>query len=63
MEWLLIAGAILALGVGIWIGLGAPGWPHKPAAPGSRRRLQKRPINPVAWGRRDQDRSPRRRRR
>jgi hypothetical protein len=49
MTWLLIVGAVLALGLGIWIGLGAPGWPYAPEPRG--RRLEKRNINPVAWGR------------
>ena len=48
-EFLLIAGAVLALALGIWIGLGAPGWPVPPE-PRSRR-LEKRNINPVTWGR------------
>jgi hypothetical protein len=41
--------AILVFSLGIWIGVGAPGWPHKPE--GGRRHTQKRPLNPVAWGR------------
>lgn len=41
--------SILVFVVGIWIGVGAPGWPHKPD--GTRPRLTKRPINPIAWGR------------
>ncbi|HEX6068647.1 MAG TPA: hypothetical protein VFZ18_02455 [Longimicrobiaceae bacterium] len=49
MTWLLIGGAVIALGMGIWIGLGAPGWPYKPEA--SPHRLKQRSINPVAWGR------------
>lgn len=48
-EILLIVGAVLALALGIWIGLGAPGWPVPPE-PRSRR-LEKRNINPVMWGR------------
>jgi hypothetical protein len=47
--FLLIAGAVLALALGIWIGLGAPGWPVPPEA--RSRRLERRSINPVAWGR------------
>ncbi len=43
------AGAILALAVGIWIGIGAPGWPVPPTY--ERGRLEKREINPIAWGR------------
>jgi hypothetical protein len=49
LAFLLIAGMVLALALGIWIGLGAPGWPWPPE-PRSRR-LQKRDINPIAWGR------------
>jgi hypothetical protein len=40
--------AIAVFGVGVWIGVGAPGWPYKAEA---RRSLEKRPINPIAWGR------------
>jgi hypothetical protein len=60
-AFLLIAGAVLALALGIWIGLGAPGWPIPPE--GRSRRLEKRNINPVAWGRgaRRDRLSPRRR--
>lgn len=46
---LMIAGAVVALLVGVWIGLGAPGWPTPPEA--RSRRLEKRSINPIAWGR------------
>lgn len=49
LTFLLIGGAVLALVLGIWIGLGAPGWPFAPE-PHSRR-LQQRSINPIAWGR------------
>lgn len=49
IDILLIAGMVLALGIGIYIGLGAPGWPVPPEA--RSRRLEKRNINPVAWGR------------
>ncbi len=45
----MIAGAVLVLILGIWIGIGAPGWPHKPVY--RRRHTQKRPLNPVQWGR------------
>jgi hypothetical protein len=45
--YVLLAIAVFALG--LWIGVGAPGWPVK--AEGGRRRLEKRPINPIAWGR------------
>jgi hypothetical protein len=46
---LLIAGAAAALGIGIWVGIGAPGWPHKPKY--YREHTQHRSINPIAWGR------------
>jgi hypothetical protein len=49
IEILLIAGMVIALALGVWIGLGAPGWPVPPEA--RSRRLEKRSINPVAWGR------------
>jgi hypothetical protein len=42
--------AVLIFALGIWIGVGAPGWPWKPEG-GGRRHTQRRPINPVAWGR------------
>jgi hypothetical protein len=45
----IIGGAAAAFGIGIWIGIGAPGWPYKPES--GRRHTEKRPINPVAWGR------------
>jgi hypothetical protein len=45
----LIGGAVAALVVGVWIGLGAPGWPRAPER--NRRHTEKRPLNPVAWGR------------
>ena len=48
-ETMLIGGSVLALLIGIYIGLGAPGWPVKPEA--RARRLEKRSINPIAWGR------------
>jgi len=44
----LILAAVLALAVGVWIGLGAPGWPFKP--PAGRRHRNTRPINPIQWG-------------
>lgn len=63
MSWITIVLAVLALALGIWIGLGAPGWPQKPPpAGGKRRRLEKRSINPVQWGRSGADRRTRRRR-
>jgi len=46
--------AVLALVLGIWLGIGAPGWKHRERR--SRRRLQTRPLNPIAWGRRSQPR-------
>jgi hypothetical protein len=63
MSWIAITFALLALGTGIWLGLGAPGWPHKDSPMGTRRRLEKRPINPIAWTRRESAGSMRRRRR
>jgi hypothetical protein len=47
--FLLIVGAVVALLIGVYIGLGAPGWPVPPEA--HSRRLEKRNINPIAWGR------------
>lgn len=48
LTFLIIGGAVASLGVGIYIGLGAPGWPTPPRPhDGS---LKKRPINPIAWG-------------
>lgn len=46
---LIIVGSALALGLGIYVGLGAPGWPVPPEA--RSRRLEKRALNPFAWGR------------
>lgn len=48
MMFLLIGGAVAALGIGAWIGAGAPGWPSEPQH--RRRHAEKRPLNPVAWG-------------
>ena len=45
----LVVGAIAVFGIGLWIGVGAPGWPHKPE--GGRRHREHRSINPIAWGR------------
>ncbi len=59
--FLMILGAILVLALGIWIGVGAPGWPHKPIY--RRRHTEKRPLNPIAWGRRPPDSRSRRFRR
>jgi hypothetical protein len=65
MSWLMITFALLVLAIGVWIGLGAPGWPYKPTPGGSlRRRAEKRPINPIAWARpRESERRERSRRR
>jgi hypothetical protein len=41
--------AVVVFAVGLWIGVGAPGWPHKPDD-GRRHRTQ-RSLNPIAWGR------------
>jgi hypothetical protein len=41
--------AVLIFVLGVWIGIGAPGWPHKPE--GRRRHTQQRSLNPIAWGR------------
>lgn len=49
VETMMVAGAVLAFAIGIYIGLGAPGWPVKPEARANR--LEKRSINPIAWGR------------
>jgi hypothetical protein len=62
MSWIMITFAVMALGTGIWVGLGAPGWPHKQPPSGSRRRLETRPINPIQWGRSGSTRRTRRRR-
>lgn len=48
-DTMIIAGSVLVFLIGIYIGLGAPGWPVKPEA--RARRLEKRSINPIAWGR------------
>jgi hypothetical protein len=45
---LLVGGAVLALVIGIWIGMGAPGWPYHKDGP--RRHTEQRPLNPIAWG-------------
>lgn len=49
MTGLLIGGAVAALGLGVWIGVGAPGWPQEPSR--GRRHTEPRPLNPIAWGR------------
>lgn len=41
--------AVAIFGIGLWIGVGAPGWPHKPQE--RRRHREHRSINPIAWGR------------
>jgi hypothetical protein len=41
--------AVLVFVLGLWIGVGAPGWPWK--IEGGRRHRHRRSINPVAWGR------------
>jgi hypothetical protein len=41
--------AIAVFAVGLWIGVGAPGWPFN--AEGGRRHTEKRHLNPIAWGR------------
>lgn len=48
MSALMILGAVLALAAGVWVGLGAPGWPHPPDS--DRRHTQRRALNPIAWG-------------
>jgi len=54
--------ALVALGVGIWVGFGAPGWPRR-RPPGVRRgRLEKRAINPIANLRRSESTRRHRRR-
>jgi hypothetical protein len=45
--WLIAA--VLSLVLGIWIGIGAPGWPHRDT--GERRHTSYRNLNPIAWGR------------
>jgi len=63
MTWIAIFVAVLALAGGIWVGLGAPGWPHKEPPPGMRRkRLETRSLNPIQWKRERPDRATRRRR-
>lgn len=49
MGILLIGGLVAALGVGVWVGIGAPGLPggreDRVVAPGRARRLKKRHID------------------
>lgn len=59
-AWLMAIGAVLVLALGIWIGIGAPGWPHPPVY--RRRHTQKRPLNPIQWGRQSSGLRSRRRR-
>jgi hypothetical protein len=40
---------IVVFAVGVWIGVGAPGWPVKPDE--RRRHTRHRSVNPIAWGR------------
>ena len=42
-----IVTAVGVFAIGIYIGIGAPGWPTKPEG---RRHTQKRSLNPIAWG-------------
>jgi hypothetical protein len=44
-----LVSAAAVFGVGLWIGVGAPGWPHREE--GGRRHTEKRALNPIAWGR------------
>ncbi len=41
--------SIVVFAVGLWIGVGAPGWPTKPEE--RRRHTKPRSVNPIAWGR------------
>jgi hypothetical protein len=51
MVWFILFTFVLAFAGGIWWGVGAPGWPHpKETATPRSRRLDKRPLNPIAWG-------------
>jgi len=50
MSALQIVGGVLALAIGLWVGAGAPGWPHRPST--TRRHTRPRDVNPIAWGRR-----------
>ncbi len=41
--------SVIVFAIGLWIGVGAPGWPHN--EDNDRRHTQRRPLNPIAWGR------------
>lgn len=47
--WIALVVAVLALAVGVWIGIGAPGWPHQPRY--HRNHDEQRGINPIQIGR------------
>lgn len=47
MTFIIVGIGVFA--VGVWIGVGAPGWPYKPES--GRRHAERRSINPIAWGR------------
>lgn len=56
MLWLLIIFAVLALALGVYVGLGAPGWPGREdrvVHAGRARRLQHRHVH---WIRQDRSR-------
>ena len=42
---IIIGGGVVSLAAGVYIGLGAPGWPVPPRP--HERRLEKRQINPI----------------
>jgi hypothetical protein len=48
MSTLLVL-SVIVFAIGVWIGVGAPGWPHKPVE--GRRHTETRSLNPIAWGR------------
>jgi hypothetical protein len=41
--------SVIVFAVGLWIGVGAPGWPYHNDE--GRRHTETRSINPIAWGR------------
>lgn len=45
----LLIASVVVFAIGVWIGVGAPGWPHKPQE--NRRHREPRSLNPIAWGR------------